>query len=91
MQMAQVEPSRSCINALLLVFENAGRSKQVGCLSPCRECRSPPPLPKLIQVTSLQAFCSHNCSAQPHPSKQPRLICIAATMCAKLLVAFPLQ
>jgi pentatricopeptide repeat protein len=49
MQMAQVEPSRSCINALLLVFENAGRSKQVGCLSPCRERHSPPPLPKLIK------------------------------------------
>ena len=39
MQMAQVEPSRSCINALLLVFENAGRSKQVGCYLTCCGCR----------------------------------------------------
>lgn len=29
MQMAQLEPSRSVINALMLVFENAGLAKQV--------------------------------------------------------------
>jgi len=29
MQMAELEPSRSVINALMLVFENGGHAKQV--------------------------------------------------------------